>query len=98
MFVLRAVASDSAPAGPSLSPDKSNCQSCVVLSAVARETAHAGPGLFEDKSKCFRVVFAVLSAVASDSEPLEEGLNGVNRQPSNGLKFNRKPSTVKNVG
>ena len=95
MFVLRAVASDSAPAGTRLLPDKSNCQS---LSAVTRETAPAGPGLLQDKSKCFGVVFAVLSAVASDSEPLEEGLNGVNLQPSNGLKFNRKPLTVKNLG
>ena len=68
-----------------------------VLSAVAREPAPAGPGLLEDKSKCFRVIFAVLSAVESDSETLEEGLKGVNRRPSNGLKFNRKPSTVKNV-
>ena len=69
-----------------------------VLSAVTRETAPAGPGLLQDKSKCFGVVFAVLSAVASDSEPLEEGLNGVDLQPSNGLKFNRKPLTVKNLG
>ena len=30
----------------------------------------------------------------TDPERTTEGLNGVNRQPSNGLKFNRQPSKM----
>ena len=46
-----------------------------------------------------------LGATLGPRESEKEGLNGVNRQPSNGLKFNRQsskkviflPSTVKNA-
>ena len=66
VLVSSAVASDSAPAGLRLLPDKSNFVRVVfVLSEAASESALAGQSLFQDKFKSFRFLF-VSRAAASD--------------------------------
>ena len=56
-IVFSAVASVSAPAGPTLFRDKSKFVRVVfVFSAVASDSAPAGPTLFRDKCKFVRVV------------------------------------------
>ena len=62
-IVFSAVASDSAPEGPTSLLEKSKFVRFVfVFSAVASDSATAGPTLFRDKFKFPRVVF-VFSAV-----------------------------------